>query len=442
MRLRSILLCIVVLAILSAIEMKITKIQKDSEFSGYWKYESCGMGKVKMTDYSGAETVVQIPDKKKKKKVVMLESELFEGNCYVEKIIIPPTVHTVGAYCFRECEALETVEGYENIEEDEYSTFYGCKSLKRITLGNQLEEISLESFKNCTSLEEIEIPASVTQIDDGAFVGCTSIKSVVVPENVLWIGNSFSECTSLKSAEIHARNVGAAFCNCSSLKNVIIGEECEELEYETFKNCPKLKRIEIPSSVRKIGMRCFSGCTALKKVEFHRGLTIIDGWVFEECTSLKKIILPNTVTNIGDAFWYCDIEDIEIPKSVTQIEGIGDMYGEGEGERTATIHCYENSYAEDFAKEYGFDYVLISEIPCEELTVEQSEINIDVGSKSRIRYSVLPENTTDAVIWESSDEDIVEINDVGEITGIGKGVAAIVVTTTNGKKEIVDVYVE
>lgn len=67
---------------------------------------------------------------------------------------------------------------------------------------------------------------------------------------------------------------------------------------------------------------------------------------------------------------------------------------------------------------------------------------IKVGTVEKLSYTVEPDNAdTEKLIWESSDENIVSV-DNGKIRGISEGMAVITVTALNGTKDRIDVEVE
>lgn len=119
----------------------------------------------------------------------------------------------------------------------------------------------------------------------------------------------------------------------------------------------KIKDVDVV----KIGREAFGWCYDLKEVSLPDGLTQIDEWAFYACKSLKNIEVPGTVKTIGAcAFQFCEsletivlgdgIERIEtvafgscnklkgeinIPESVTYIEGNPFYVYEGNNEITA-----------------------------------------------------------------------------------------------------------
>ena len=75
-------------------------------------------------------------------------------------------------------------------------------------------------------------------------------------------------------------------------------------------------------------------------------------------------------------------------------------------------------------------------IPCESLALTSGgEIILeDEGTNWLINVMALPENTTDALVYASSDESVVTVNEQGKLTAVGEGTA--VITITCGEQEM------
>ena len=75
-------------------------------------------------------------------------------------------------------------------------------------------------------------------------------------------------------------------------------------------------------------------------------------------------------------------------------------------------------------------------IPCENLALTSGgEIVLDeVGANWLINVLALPENTTDVLVYTSSDENVATVNEQGKITAVGEGTA--VITITCGAQEL------
>lgn len=75
-------------------------------------------------------------------------------------------------------------------------------------------------------------------------------------------------------------------------------------------------------------------------------------------------------------------------------------------------------------------------IPCENLALTSGgEIVLDAeGANWLINVLALPDNTTDELVYSSSDEAVVTVNEQGKVTAVGEGTA--VITITCGEQEL------
>ena len=186
--------------------------------------------------------------------------------------------------------------------------------------------INIETFTNCTSLTSITIPSSVTSIGGNAFEGCASLTSITIPNSVTSIGDS-------------------AFYGCSSLTSITIPNGVMEIGELTFRNCANLTSITISDGVTSIGYSAFEYCTSLKSITIPESVTSIGDCAFADCTSLTSITIPGSVTSIGDYAlgFYIDYNTYNYAKY--------DNF---------KIYCYSGTAGEQYAKENGFDYELIT----------------------------------------------------------------------------------
>lgn len=69
-------------------------------------------------------------------------------------------------------------------------------------------------------------------------------------------------------------------------------------------------------------------------------------------------------------------------------------------------------------------------VPCENLALTSGgEIVLDMeGANWLINVMALPENTTDEIIYTSSDETVATVNEQGKVTAVGEGTAVIIIT--------------
>ena len=294
---------------------------------------------------------------------------------------ITNSVTSIGDYAFNGCSSLTSVTIPNSVTEIGGSAFVGCASLKSITMPNSVTSIGDMAFYKCSSLTSITIPDSVTSIGSSAFSDCSKLRSITIPNSVTSIGAwAFNGCTGLTAINVAMENqnyvspdgvlynkdkttiicypagkkgnnykipdgvteIGSiAFSRCSSLTSVTIPNSVTSIGSGAFNGCTSLTRVTIPNSVTKIGWNAFSGCTSLTSITIPNSVKSIDWYAFRGCTRLKSITIPNSVTSIGkNAFGY--------------------YYDNGYKKiNNLKIYCYSSTAGEQYAKDNGFDYMLI-----------------------------------------------------------------------------------
>ena len=256
-------------------------------------------------------------------------------------VTIPNSVTSIGAEAFKFCTSLTSVTISDSVTSIGNSAFDHCNSLTGITVDNNNQYYSSDEYgvlfnKDKTTLIQYPkgnartsytIPDSVTSIGGFVFYNCTDLTSVTIGENVTSIGKS-------------------AFWKCESLKEILIPNSVTSIEDEAFYGCKNLKEIFIPDSVKTIGKLAFHTCESLEKIKLPKGLKTISGYMltgckslteivipekvkkidacaFSACYSIKNITIPNGVTSLGSsAFSGCPLEELDIPASVTKIDGL------------------------------------------------------------------------------------------------------------------------
>jgi hypothetical protein len=175
---------------------------------------------------------------------------------------------------------------------------------------------------------------SVTGINTG-FSG-SAVKAVVIPEGVKFVGD-------------------AAFQGCSQLEIVCFkGNSVTKIENSAFHMCTKLSKVSLPDSVKEIGEMAFAGCSSLKQLKFPANLKTILGAAFFQ-TGFETINFPEGLETIGNAFSMCEnLKTVTIPASVKEIDA--DIFGEGAIKKDVKIVAPAGSYAEQFAKDNGFEF--------------------------------------------------------------------------------------
>jgi len=189
--------------------------------------------------------------------VTSLDARAFYNWRYLQTIILPHTITTIGNWVFD-----------------------GCSSLTEITLPNSITAIGNNVFYGCTSLASITLPNSITTLGDWVFFGCSSLTSVTLPNSITKIGDG-------------------VFSRCSSLIEITLPNSITALGYRFFHQCSSLSSITLPNSITTFGKGVFWGCSSLTVITLPNSITTIDHWAFYGCSSLASVHLPENLISIS-----------------------------------------------------------------------------------------------------------------------------------------------
>lgn len=132
----------------------------------------------------------------------------------------------------------------------------------------KLNNIDEYAFSGCSSLKSIVIPNGIISIEKGAFKGCDSLESIIIPfigenkDSNQFLGYIFGANSYMENSSYVP----------SSLKEVIVLEECTSIGDYAFYECSFLTSITIPDSVTSIGEGAFYECSSLKYNEYDNSL--------------------------------------------------------------------------------------------------------------------------------------------------------------------------
>ncbi len=158
----------------------------------------------------------------------------------------------------------------------------------------------------------------------------------------------------------------------------------------------------------------------------YTSITLIQGNTFQ----LEAEIRPENAT-YNTPSWKSDDEKI----ALVDDDGIVTAISPG----TAWI----TAEARDSSGKYCKCYVtVIAPIPATGVTTMVDEIVMAPGEKKTIVAKATPANTTDSMLWTSTDESVARVNaTTGEITAVAPGNTTIIVMMDSGKKATINVIV-
>ena len=186
---------------------------------------------------------------------------------------------------------------------------------------------------------EITLPESLgSSIGDFAFKSTQGINSIVVPDSVSSIGSSAFAESSIGYIKFPANDflyISDSVCQyCHNLQNVELSNNINNIPFSMFYGCSSLREIALPDSLTEIGQNAFS-YSGLEVVTLPSAVNVCD-YAFGYCGSLSKVMMPNDVPYIADYAF--------------------------EGSPNVVIHCYMDSYAEQYAMNHNIPVAYLDTI--------------------------------------------------------------------------------
>lgn len=275
--------------------------------------------------------------------VIVLQGKTFDS-CSFDSVIIPDTVTALESCAFNNCSFNELYigKGVERI----YSTnskapaFYNTRNLKSITVSpdNQFfcndengviytkDMKSLLLYPQGSTMETFTVPSSVEiiaspfgTIEAGGAI--TNLKVLNISENVKEISSTFKYATSLEEINVSESNY-----YYSSNEHGMLFDKNKTVLVCVPAAC-NISNYAIPNTVTDIG-NAFYSCDKIENVTMSDSVTSWSLEAFSGCQSLKTIKLSSGLINIPTkAFQSCrNLESIIIPNSIISIDGMAFAY--------------------------------------------------------------------------------------------------------------------
>ena len=158
----------------------------------------------------------------------------------------------------------------------------------------------------------------------------------------------------------------------------------------------------------------------VEAIEFAEAtISVIEG----QAGKVSVVFKPETPTNTNVTFESAD-------PAVATVDAEGNVTGVAPGATTITVTT------EDGGMTATCDVTVEPKpIPVSKVEINRTAINLIVESSAILVATVSPEDATNKnVVWSSSDESIVKVDQKGEVTALKVGKATVTVTTEDGGK--------
>lgn len=365
--------------------------------------------------------------------------------------------------------------------------FYSCSKLVGpLNLPNGLETIGECAFYNCKSLNgEIVLPDSLTTIEKCAFYGCNNVNSLTISRGLTEIPDDcFQYMYKLNKLTIpsNIKRVGQrAFFMCNGIQTLTIEDGVETIDNNAFDYLESLKGdLIIPDSVKKLGTGAFMNSPLIDGyIVFGKNVTDFGQSVVYNCENAKGVIFRGIMPSKIDEYSfaapnvpYYYLENNEGLKlyldgkntSVYNEKPIVTAYINDDIVTTINLEKYgmklphiaepdSNMYIFDgwyydknFTKPFSYDDEIMKNTSLYAKVEERNKIEftlpsiiVEVGKTVKLDYNYTLEQgaTPEDIIWSSTDENIISVDQNGNVTASGKGEATITASYKNAYAQIV-----
>lgn len=162
------------------------------------------------------------------------------------------------------------------IEQINPLTFYYCLTLKKVVLPPTVKTIGKWGFYRC-GMEEISLPESLTTLEQYAF-NYSGLKRLEMPANLVDFPTSmFNENLNLKYVKLPANMEVLplnTFIRCNSLEEVVFNDRLKEIKKGAFVACA-IKKLVFPDSLETINNQAFLDNIYLEEITFGPNMKFI-----------------------------------------------------------------------------------------------------------------------------------------------------------------------
>lgn len=216
---------------------------------GDWIYRLTANGEAVLREYMGEQAQLIIPAQVDAHDVIRLDNWCLDSSAFLEEVIVPEGVTSLGQECFGGCAWLTSVTMPDSVRWIGEGAFANCLRLKTLRLSDAIRVIPAICFGNCCALRGVTLPAELRCIGLHAFACCTSLQEIDLPPNVSKI------CYE-------------AFLEDFSMKQITLNEGLAQVSHNAFNGCKWLRMPELPQSLPPSEWKAFRNCIGAEDVDW------------------------------------------------------------------------------------------------------------------------------------------------------------------------------
>lgn len=274
-----------------------------------WTYVVVDQKVVRIVSCTAEVPCLVIPESIDGMPVYALAPDACSRNDYLESIICPDSIESIGSCAFRYCQNLRTMRFPKALTRYSSTWLSHCPNLEEIILPDQLETIDLSIFDS-PSLRRLSIGNTTRVIEPGAFQN-TKLDSITIDcENPFIFTDGIG---------IYSKDGSSLLAIARNVSSYTVLDGCKVISKKAAYGLGCLEHISCPDTLRVLGEFAFSH-SGIRDFIAPSNLEVIEEKAFYHCDDLAAVTLNEGLLSIGNsAFEESGLVSLKIPGTIRSI---------------------------------------------------------------------------------------------------------------------------
>ena len=271
-------------------------VNEDDEDASVYNYTTLSDGTIEISSYKGKRRYLTIPDTIDGKTVSSIGRYAFSGNRRLREVTFPEHLEMIHENAFRKVSGMrKIIFTGSNVKALGEWSFYGCTALRSVSVPDSVIQIGDYAFSGCTALTTVNISnnSQLTVFGERTFSN-TGISYLYLPKGITsdgFDGSVLVDCKNVRGIEVASENSVFKVVN-----RVVFTKDDTSLVYYPAALGGTYR---IPDTVKNVERYAFAGAS-VSAIELN-SIETIGEYAFAQTTKLNEIILPETLTQLGEA---------------------------------------------------------------------------------------------------------------------------------------------